>query len=422
MFTEDKLKNKKYPNPFLVLVFATFIDRLGGFLLFPFFSVYLIDHFNVTIIEVGFLFAIFAGGSIIGSTIGGALTDKYGRRSMLLLGLISSGIGSILMGIVDDLYLFFLIAAVLGVLGDLGGPARQAMVVDLLPEDTRADGFGLLRVAINLSATIGPILGGLLVTRSYIFLFISDAVSSLITALIVFIVIPETKPEKRDDMPEESVIATLIGYKEVLKDSVYIIFLTVSALTVLVYMQLNSTLSVFLWEVYMFPLEWFGTLLALNAAMVVIFQFPITRLTSKFAPMKMMALGTLLYMIGFGMYGFISEPYLFFVAMAILTVGEMIVIPVSQATVARFASEDKRGRYMAVYGFHWSIPTLFGVSAASFVYFYIGPNWVWYLAGILCLIAIIGFWLLHQVTKDRLTKENDAPVEEISGLTKIIDS
>jgi len=413
MLTEGKKKNKKYPKPFIVLIFATFIDRLGSFLLFPFFSVYLIDHFNVTIVEVGFLFMIFAGGSIIGNTIGGALTDKYGRRSMLLFGLISSGIGSILMGIVDELYLFFLIAAVLGVLGDLGGPARQAMVVDLLPEKRRADGFGLLRVAVNLSAVIGPILGGILLRRSYLILFIADAVSSLITALIVFAVIPETKPEKQDNKPEESIMKTLIGYKEVLKDSVYIMFLAVSALTVLVYMQLNSTLSVFLWEVYGFPLDWFGALLSLNAAMVVCLQFLITRWASKYAPMKMMALGTLLYMIGFGMYGFISEPYLFFVAMAILTVGEMIVIPVSQAAVADFASEDKRGRYMAVYGFHWSIPTLFGVSAASFVYIYVGPNWVWYSAGILCLIAIIGFWLLHKITKVRLTKKIDTLVEDV---------
>ncbi|MHA1669728.1 MAG: MDR family MFS transporter [Promethearchaeota archaeon] len=412
MFTNIKSSYKEYPNPFKVLILATFIDRLGGFLLFPYFSVYLIDHFNVTIVEVGFLFAIFAGGSIIGSTIGGALTDKYGRRSILLLGLISSGIGSILMGLVDDISLFFLIAVFLGVLGELGGPARQAMVVDLLQEDKRADGFGLLRVAVNLSATIGPIIGGFLVEHSYLLVFILDAISSIITAVIVFIVIPETKPEKQDDKPEESVMKTLIGYKEVLKDKIYILFLVVSAITVLVYMQMNSTLSVFLWEVYAFPLGWFGALLSMNALMVVLLQFWITRRVSKYAPMKMMAFGALLYMIGFGMYGFISEPYMFFIAMAILTVGEMIVIPVSQAVVARFAPEDKRGRYMAVYGFHWSIPTLFGVSAASFVYISLGPNWVWYLAGILSFIAIIGFWLLNRISKERLSKKVETLVEE----------
>ena len=100
--------------------------------------------------------------------------------------------------------------------------------------------------------------------------------------------------------------------------------------------------------------------------------------------------------------------------MAILTVGEMIVIPVSQATVALFAPEDKRGRYMAVYGFHWSIPNLFGVLVAGLIYDYIGPNWVWYLAGILCLMAFIGFWLLHGVAKDRISKEIKSSLENES--------
>jgi len=414
MFTKIKRGYKEYPNPFKVLVLATFIDRLGGFLLFPFFSIYLIIRFDVGATQVGILFAMSSGGTIMGSTIGGALADKYGRRSMLLLGLISSGIGSILMGLVDNLYIFFIIAAFLGVLGGLGRPARQAMVVDLLPQDKQAEGFGILRVFVNLSASIGPILGGILASQSYMLLFIADAVSSLITALIVFIVIPETKPEQQEDKPEESVISTLIGYKVVFKDSLYIIFLAVSAITVLVYMQMNSTLSVFLLTEHGFPPEGFGLLLSMNALMVVLFQFWITKRISKYAPMKMMAFGTLFYMIGFGMYGFISETYLFFVAMAILTVGEMVVIPVSQAAVAHFAPEDKRGRYMAVYGYHWSIPTLFGVIIAGLIMDYFKPILVWYLAGILCLMAVIGFWLLHIVAKDRFSKELEPSSEELN--------
>jgi MFS family permease len=413
MLTKIKSRFKEYPNPFKVLVLATFIDRFGGFLLFPFFSFYIIDRFGVGGTEVGFLISMFSAGSIVGSMIGGALADKYGRRSMVLLGLISSGIGSILMGLVDNLYLFFMLAGFLGILGDIGGPARQAMVADLLPIEKRSQGFGALRVAVNLSATIGPILGGFLATKSYLFLFIADAISSLITALIVFLVIQETKPDKEEGKPEETVMKTFIGYKDVLKDSVYIMFLAVSALTVIVYMQMNTTLPYFLNLTYGFPPEGYGLLLSMNALMVVIFQFWITNRINKYDPMKMMAIGTLLYMIGFGMYGFISEIYLFFIAMAILTVGEMIVIPVSQATVALFAPEDKRGRYMAVYGFHWSIPNLFGVLAAGLVYDYIGPNWVWYFAGILSLISVIGFWLLHGVAKDRISKETETTVEDL---------
>ena len=133
MLTKFKRSYKEYPGPFKVLVLATFIDRLGAFLLFPFFAIYITNRFGVDLIQVGFLFSVFSAGNIIGSIIGGALADKYGRRAMILIGLITSGVSSILMGLVDDLNIFYVLAAFMGLLGNFGGPARQAMVADLLP-------------------------------------------------------------------------------------------------------------------------------------------------------------------------------------------------------------------------------------------------------------------------------------------------
>ncbi|MBY9015904.1 MAG: MFS transporter [Candidatus Lokiarchaeota archaeon] len=413
MLEKTRQGYKEYPNPFKVLVLATFIDRLGFFLMFPFFALYMTAHFNVGMIEVGILFSIFSAGNIIGGTIGGALADKYGRRTILLIGLIGSGVSSILMGLVDDLNIFYILAAFMGLIGNFGGPARQAMVADLLPQEKQAKGFGILRVAVNLSATIGPILGGFIASQSYLFLFIADAVSSLITGVIVFFVIPETKPEKKEGEVEESVVKTVIGYKEVLKDWRYMLFLSVSAITVIVYMQMNATLSVFLRDVHGFPTEYFGFLLSMNAVMVVVFQLWITGKLSKYSPMKVMAIGTLFYMVGFSLYGFVSEPYLFFIAMAFITIGEMIEMPIGQTATASFAPEDKRGRYMAVFGFHWAIPNLFGVLLAGLVMEYIGPNWVWYFAGILSLFATVGFWLLHGITKARFSKEKELPDEKV---------
>jgi MFS family permease len=413
MFTKIRSAIKEYPNAFKVLALATFIDMLGSFLLYPFYALYITEHFGVGMTQVGILFSVFSAGNIFGGIIGGALADKYGRRAMVILGLVASGIGSISMGLVDNLNLFYLIAGFLGLVGNFGRPARQAMVADLLPTEKQAEGFGILRVAFNLSAAIGPIFGGFLATRSFMLLFIADAVSSISTAIIVYLVIPETKPQKQDDEPEETIMKTLIGYKEVLKDWVYMLFLTVSAITVLVYIQMNSTLSVFLRDVHGFSTQNFGFLLSLNAIMVVLFQFWITKRISKYTPMKMMALGAFFYMIGFGLYGFISANYLFFIAMVIITIGEMIVTPVSQAAAASFAPEDKRGRYMAIFGFQWAIPNLFGVIAAGLVMDYLGPNWVWYLAGILCLISMTGFCLLHGAIKRRLLKEIEPIQEEI---------
>ncbi|MFW9998987.1 MAG: MDR family MFS transporter [Candidatus Hodarchaeota archaeon] len=415
----DKVKNiyRGYPNAFWVLTFATFIDMLGSFILYPFYALYITGRFGVGMIEVGFLFSIFSIGNILGGVIGGALADKYGRRAIILIGLVVSGIGSVFMGLVDNLNTFYILAAFLGLIGNFGGPARQAMVADLLPNEKQTKGFGIIRVAFNISAVIGPLLGGLIATRSFMLLFIADAVSSLITAFIVYVVIPETKPQMIDNKSQETVIKTLIGYKTVIKDWKFMLFLGVSAITVLVYMQMNSTLSVFLRDVHGFPESSFGYLLSMNAAMVVLFQFWITKKISKYAPMKMMAFGTLFLMIGFGMYGFISEPYLFFVAMGIITIGECIVYPLGQSTAASFAPEDKRGRYMAVYAFQWGIPNLFGVLAAGLIWVSIGPNWVWYLAGILSLISTIGFWLMHGINKELLLKEEQPMEDELLEYT-----
>ena len=407
MFTKIKNSYKEYPSTFKVLVLASFIDMLGGFLLYPFFALYITQRFGVDMIQVGLLFTVFSAGNIIGSMVGGALADKYGRRVMIIIGLVVSGIGSIFMGLVDDLNVFFILAASLGLVGNIGGPARQAMVVDLLPKEKQAEGFGIMRIFMNLAATAGPILGGFLASQSYMWLFLADAVSSLLTAVIVFVVIPETKPEKPENKQEESVISTIIGYKEVLKDGVFMLFLFVSAIMVMVYMQMNSTLSVFLWEVHNFPLQSFGLLLSMNALMVVVLQFWITKRISKYAPMKVMAIGALFYVVGFGMYGFISAVFLFFIAMIIITIGEMIVTPIQQTAVASFAPDDKRGRYMAMYGFSWGVPNLFGVLVAGLIMVNIGPNWVWYIAGILSLISVVGFWSLNGVTKKRFSKEKE---------------
>ncbi|MFX1523132.1 MAG: MDR family MFS transporter [Promethearchaeota archaeon] len=405
MLTKFKHTYHSYPSAFKVLTLATFIDVLGSFLLYPFYALYITEHFGVGMTHVGFLFSLFSIGNIIGGIIGGALADKYGRRLMVLIGLTTSGVGSLILGMINDLNLFFFLSAILGLVGNFGHPARQAMVVDLLPKEKQAEGFGIQRVAFNISATIGPILGGFLATQSYMSLFIADAVSSIITAFIVILVIPETKPEPKPNETEQSVVKTLVGYKEVLKDGMYMLFISVSAIMVLVYMQMNSTLSVFLRNVHNFPVHQFSLLLSMNALMVVVFQFWITRKVSKYAPMKMMAFGTLFYMIGFGMYGFVSDSYLFFIAMVIITIGEMIVTPVGQAAAASFAPEDKRGRYMAVYSFQWTIPNLFGIFIAGLVMENLGPNWVWYFAGILSLISVIGFMLLNFATKNRILRK-----------------
>jgi MFS family permease len=393
---------REYPKAFWTLIGGSFVDRLGGALIFPFFALFITEKFGVGMTQVGLLFSIFSVTGLAGSFLGGALTDRLGRRWMLIFSLVVSALSSVLMGLVDSLGLFYGAAMLAGLLAHSGGPAQQAMVADLLPEGRRAEGFGILRVAINLAVTIGPAVGGLLAASSYLLLFVADAISSLITASIVFLKLPETKPQTAGRAGEENFGQALSGYRVALRDTPFMAFLVVSILMVSVYTQMNTTLSVYLRDVHGIPAQGYGLVLSLNAAMVVLLQFWVTRRISGRPVMLMMAAGAALYGLGFGMYGFISGPRVFLLAllaMVVITLGEMIASPVAQAVAAKFAPEHMRGRYMAMFGFSWMLPFAIAPLAAGVIMDHFDPRWVWYLSGLISLLATLGFIVLHGRTR-----------------------
>ena len=400
----------EYPRTFWILMVITFIDRVGGAMLYPFFALYLTKKFDIGMTQVGVLFAAFSFSSFVGSMFGGALTDRFGRKGIIIFGLIASSLSTLLMGLVNTFTAFFFVALFVGILAETSGPARQAMIADILPEEKRAEGFGIFRVAFNLSVVIGPAIGGLLAARSYLALFIADAVISLITAALVFRLIPETKPEASPDEPQESMAGSFRGYLRVLQDTAFMLFLGASVLMVLTYMNMNTTLGVFLRDMYNVPESGYGGLLSINAAMVVLLQFPITRRIENQKPLLMMAAGTLLYAIGFAMYGFVRVYSMFVLAMIIITIGEMIVAPMGQALVAKFSPEDMRGRYMAIHGFSWIIPFAFGPVLAGFVLDTYDPRLLWYFAGGIGLLAVLGFLTLHWRTERKSDEKDITPV------------
>jgi len=389
----------EYPRVFWILVVITFVDRIGGALIFPFFALYLTSRFGVGMADVGILFATFSVSSFAGSTIGGALTDRFGRKGIIIFGLIASSMSALAMGLTNSFHAFFALALFVGILSDVAGPAHQAMVVDILPEDKRADGYGILRVAFNLSATIGPALGGLIAARSYLALFVTDAAISLLTVVLVALFIPETKPQVHPNTSQPTVASSFAGYGRVLRDTAFMLFLGAVLLQVFTYMNMSTTLGVYLRNEHGIS-EWhYGMLISLNAAMVVLMQFPITRRIKEYPPMLMMALGTLLYAAGFAMYGFVTVYFMFVLAMVIITIGEMIVAPVSQALVASFAPEDMRGRYMAVSGFSWGIPFAIGPYLAGLIIDGPNPQYLWYIAGFIGLLSTLGFLSLHRAQR-----------------------
>jgi MFS family permease len=404
------LKNLKgtyneFPAKFWVVVAAGFVDRVGGTLIFPFFALYITQKFDVGMTQAGVLIGIFSLSGLVGNMLGGALTDRFGRRVMVLFGLVFSALSSVAMGLVEQLYIFYILAVVVGLLSDIAGPAWQAMIADILPEEKRAEGFGILRVVGNMAWIVGPSIGGLMAAQSYLLLFVMDAVSSLITAGIIYRMIPETMPEVEKEGAPSSILSTLVGYRKVFADRLYMAYILVSMLMLVVYIQMYNTLSVYLRDEHGVSPQGYGFLLTMSAVTVILLQFWVTRRVKNYPPFLMLALGTAFYMVGFSMYGFVSAYALFVAAVVLITFGEMIIMPVGQALAANFAPEDMRGRYLALFSLAWALPATVGPAMAGFVLDNFNPDWVWYASGILCFMAVIGFILLNRATQARFASE-----------------
>jgi MFS family permease len=397
LLTRTRKVYNEYPRAFWIYNIIVFIDRLGGFMLYPFFALYLTQKFDIGMSTVGLIFGVFSITGMIGSAIGGAIADRMGRKVVIIFSLILSSLSALGMGFAPTIGVFLAVVVVVGTLSSIGHPAHEAVVADLLPQNKRAEGYGIIRVIFNVAVTIAPPIAGLLIANSYLTLFIVDAVISVISAAIVLFALPETKPQAHAHAKPESMKQTFAGYGRVFKDTAFLSFIGVTVMMTLVYMNMNSTLGVYLRDQHGLPEMRYGWLLSINAIIVVLFQFWMTRRLEKFKPLLMMAAGTLLYAVGFAMYGFVSTFAFFIIAMIVITIGEMVVSPFQQSLVASFAPEDMRGRYMAVSGLSWSISFTVGPYFAGLLLDSANPTWLWIFCGLVGMLATFGFIVLNKI-------------------------
>src|SRR5215208_2577858 len=409
MFTRLRKIYHDFPSLFWTVVGVRFVDGIGGTLLFPFFALYITQKFNVGMTQAGILLGMSSLFGLIGSTIGGALTDKFGRKQLILFGLIFSAVSTLGFGLVNEFSVLFPLMVIVGLLSSVAHPAHDAMIADILPEKQRQEGFGILRVVGNLAWIIGPTIGGFVANINFFYLFVIDSVISCLVAAIIFRALPETKPEAHAHEQSQTFLQTVAGYRIVLKDVAFMAFMVAGMLMLIVYQQMYGSLSVYLRDNHNITPSGYGFLMTTSAITVVIFQFWVSRLIKHRPPFLMMAIGTIFYMIGFTLFGIVTAYVLFALNIVIITIGEMIVVPMSQAIAANFAPETMRGRYMAIFGLSWAVPSTIGPGLAGYILDNYNPNLLWYLGGAVCGLSVLAYYFLHL----RLgTREDFAPATE----------
>jgi MFS family permease len=257
-------------------------------------------------------------------------------------------------------------------------------------------------VAANLAWLVGPTVGGFLADRSSFVLFVLDAAISLVTAGIVYFFLPETYTKHSTQTQGKGPLHTLGGYGRVTSDGAFVPFCAASLLLWGAYQQVYTSLAVFLRDFRGVSAQGYGLLVTINAMIVVFLQMWLTSKIRSRPPALMMAVGALIYCFGLGAFGW-PVPFSVMVGIMILvTVGEMIVAPVSQALVALLAPEEMRGRYAAFFGLAVTVPAIIGPWAGGLLMDGSNPDWLWFASGLVCAAAALSFFALHLTSHGRL--------------------
>ena len=175
----------------------------------------------------------------------------------------------------------------------------------------------------------------------------------------------------------------------------------------LVVAQLMAPFSVYVVEIVGFSEARLGLLFTLNGLMVTGLQIPVTRLAGRSRFTSQLALGALLYFVGYGSLGFLSEYWFFLAVIVVVTSGEMLMSPPSLTLISRLAPDGRMGRYMGVYGFFvtggWSFGPLYGGWFLD--HFGDRPEIAWLLIASLALVAAIGFLVFGSKLDDQLNRK-----------------
>src|SRR5689334_10981723 len=182
------------PPTYWLIWTGTLVNRLGGFVI-PFLTLYLTAQRAIPVSTAALMVSFFGAGSFLAQLSGGELTDRLGRRPVMLLSFFVTPIFMVTLGLARrDLVLISICTFVVGFFTDLYRPAVGAAIADLVPSESRTRAYGYNYWAINMGAAVAPILAGFMAGYNYLILFIADAATTAIFGLIVLFGIRETRP------------------------------------------------------------------------------------------------------------------------------------------------------------------------------------------------------------------------------------
>jgi MFS family permease len=383
---------RELPRPVWFLLAGSFVNRFGSFVL-PFLALYLTHHRGYTAAQAGLALSAYGIGSVSAAAAGGVLADRLGRRGTIALSMYSSAIVMLALSQAGSLAAIVPLTAVAGLAAESYRPASSALLADLVPQGRRVTAFAAYRLAINLGFAAGPAVAGLVAERSFLGVFAGDAATSVVFGTLALALLPSRPEAHHHEAPPGSAGAL----RTILADRGFLALLATSTIIGLIYFQQEASL----------PLQViadghstavYGLLISLNGLVVILVELPLTSVTRRLPPRRVIAAGVLLTGIGFGTTALATSAPALAATVVVWTLGEVTAAPVSSAYVADISPPHMRGRYAGAFGMSFSLALILGPAAGTAIYA-ASPDALW--GGCVVIGALAAALMLSPASRPR---------------------
>ena len=351
MLTNPLRLLKEYPKQLRLMFFGMLISTIGSSMIWPFLMIYVRQRVNLPLTQIASLMTINATAGLIAAFIAGPITDRIGRKWVMVFSLAGNGVVHFFMSNAHDFLSFAILMSLSGTFNPLYRVGADAMLADLIPAEKRPDAYALMRLSNNAGISIGPMVGGFISSVSFTITFFFAGTGMLIYSLLLAFFALETLPKNTSS--SEHILKSFGGYLQVLRDTQFLSFIAAFILAQMCAVMIWILMPVYANGIYKVPERQYGFIPTTNALMVVFLQVFVTRITKRFRPLPVMTLGTFFYTLGVGSVALGHSFIGFWISIVIMTIGEFILMPTASSYVAGLAPPDLRGRYMSVAGLTW---------------------------------------------------------------------
>ena len=358
------------------LLFATNLINRAGMMVLPFLVLYLTRELGFSLARAGSMLAVYGASAIVFGPIGGRLSDRIGALPVMRVSLIASGLVLLLFPLAKSFAAVAAMTVLWAGCAEMFRPASLAAITHVVAPEQRRQAFALNRLAINLGMSIGPALGGFLATVSFRAMFAVDAVTTLLAGTLLAVTPWRAFSGVNSEAPNRQ--GSRIGPATILHDGRFLVFLGAVILVGIVFFQHESALPLYLVQYLHLSPAFYGMLFTINTLLIVGLEVPIITATAHWPNRRSLAIGCLLFAIGFGALGLIASPAGVIATVVVWTFGEMLLFPAMSAHMAEIAPENRRGAYMGAYSMSLSISLTIGPWMGTQLLALLGPVRVWF--------------------------------------------